>query len=98
MAHFAQLDENNVVLQVIVVSNNDILDENGMEDESIGIAFCKNLLGEDTQWVQTSYNGKTRGGFAGVGGSYDPVADVFIAPPIHESQIEYFKKANAEIE
>jgi hypothetical protein len=89
MAHFAQLDENNVVLQVIVVSNNDILDENGMESESVGIAFCKNLLGEDTQWVQTSYNGNTRGGFAGVGGSYDSVNNVFSAPPIAESQLAF---------
>ena len=48
MAHFAQLDENNVVTQVIVVSNDDTSDSNGTEVESIGVAFCQKLLGADT--------------------------------------------------
>jgi hypothetical protein len=56
MAHFAQLDENNVVTQVIVVSNDDIKDNTGTEVESIGVAFCQKLLGADTNWKQTSYN------------------------------------------
>jgi hypothetical protein len=55
MAHFCQLDENNVVTQVIVVDNKDITDPHtGQEDEILGIAFCKKLLGG--KWVQTSYN------------------------------------------
>ena len=45
MAHFAELDQNNVVTQVIVISNDDILDENGNESEQVGIQFCKNLYG-----------------------------------------------------
>ena len=70
MAHFAQL-EDNIVTQVIVVNNEEV------PDEVTGIAFCKSLFGEDTEWVQTSYNGNFRGQFTGVGMIYDPVADVF---------------------
>ncbi len=70
MAHFAQLDENNVVTQVIVVSNDDTSDSNGVEAESIGIAFCQKLLGADTNWKQTSYNNNMRGNYAGIGYTY----------------------------
>jgi hypothetical protein len=79
MAHFAQLDENNKVLQVIVVANDELL-ENGVESEAKGIAFCKSLLGEDTSWVQTSYNATIRKNYAGIGYTYDPIADHFFAP------------------
>ena len=44
MAHFAQIDDNGIVQQVIVVSNNDCLDANGNESEAVGVAFCQNLL------------------------------------------------------
>ena len=67
MAHFAQLDENNVVTQVIVVGNSDTSDNNGVEAESIGVAFCQSLLGAETNWKQTSYNGNMRGNYAGIG-------------------------------
>ena len=70
MAHFAQLDDNNVVTQVIVVSNDDTSDSNGVETESIGVAFCQKLLGADTNWKQTSYNGNMRGNYAGIGYTY----------------------------
>ena len=70
MAHFAQLDENNVVTQVIVVSNDDTSDSNGVETESIGVAFCQKLLGADTNWKQTSYNANMRGNYAGIGYTY----------------------------
>lgn len=88
MAHFAQLDENNTVIQVIVVSNEDILDENGNESEQLGIEFCKNLLGQDTKWVQTSYNNNFRFKYASYGDVYDSVHDVFI-PPDHYYNEEY---------
>ena len=52
MAHFAQLDDNNIVTQVIVVGNGELLDENGVEQEIKGIAFCQSLLGGN--WKQTS--------------------------------------------
>ena len=78
MAHFAQLDENNVVLQVIVVHNNDCLDANGNESEAIGVAFCQSLLGGN--WKQTSYNGNMRKNYAGIGYTYDAGRNAFIAP------------------
>ena len=70
MAHFAQLDSNNGVTNVIVISNDDITDINGNEAESIGVAFCQKLVGSDTNWKQTSYNGKMRGNYAGIGYTY----------------------------
>lgn len=76
MAHFAQLDENNVVTQVIVVANSELID-NGTEIEAKGIAFCESLLGG--RWVQTSYSGSIRKRFAGIGYRYDPEVDVFIS-------------------
>ena len=84
MAHFAQLDENNVVTQVIVVANEELLLD-GVENETKGIMFCKSLLGEDTRWVQTSYNGNIRKNYAGIGFTYDPVADHFFAPQPYPS-------------
>lgn len=79
MAHFAKLNENNVVTQVIVVSNNELMD-NGVESEQKGIDFCKSLFGQDTRWVQTSYNGNFRGTYAGVGYTYDAQKDEFVGP------------------
>ena len=79
MAHFAQLDENNTVTQVIVVANEELLLD-GVESETKGIIFCKSLFGEDTRWVQTSYNGNKRKNYAGIGYTYDPVNDWFFAP------------------
>jgi hypothetical protein len=79
MAHFAELDENNTVLRVIIVHNNDCL-KDGKEDEAAGIAFCQSLFGANTRWVQTSYNGNRRGCFAGKGFTYDAVRDVFVPP------------------
>ena len=70
MAHFAKLDANNVVEQVIVVSNDDTADSSGVETESIGVAFCQKLLGASTNWKQTSYNGNFRGNYAGIGYTY----------------------------
>lgn len=74
MAHFAQLNENNIVTQVIVVNNDELL-ENGIESEAKGIAFCQSLFGGN--WIQTSYNSNIRGKYAGIGMIYDPVEDVF---------------------
>lgn len=78
MAHFAQLDENNVVLGIVVVANSDTMDENGVEREEIGIQYLKSILGEDTRWKQTSYNNNIRKRYAEIGGTYDEVLDVFI--------------------
>ena len=83
MAHFAELDGNNIVLRVIVVANDDCLDQNGVENESIGALFCHKLL--DGRWIQTSYNGNIRGKYAGIGDIYDANADVFISPQPYPS-------------
>ena len=80
MAHFAKINSDNIVEQVIVVNNEVLHDDKGIEQESIGVAFCQSLFGSDTQWVQTSYNGKFRGQYAGAGMTYDPIKDEFIAP------------------
>jgi hypothetical protein len=78
MAHFAELDENNIVLRVIVVSNDNLRNNLGRESEAVGVAFCKGLFGSETRWVQTSYNAKFRGKFAGVGDRYDQALNVFV--------------------
>jgi len=78
VAHFAELDDNNIVKRVIVVATKDNSDANGVEKESIGRAFCERLFGGN--WVQTSYNGNMRKRYAGIGYSYDPALDAFIAP------------------
>ena len=70
MAHFAKLDANNIVEQVIVVSNDDTRDGSGVESETIGVAFCQKLLGASTNWKQTSYNNNFRGNYAGIGHTY----------------------------
>lgn len=80
MAHFAQLDNDKTVINVIVIHNNELLDESGVEKEQKGIDFCKSLYGSDTTWVQTSYNNSFRKKFAGIGFSYDVDRDVFISP------------------
>lgn len=78
MAHFAQLDSTNKVIQVVVVANDVTHNSDGVEQESLGIAFCKSLFGEDTKWLQTSYNASTRGVYAGIGMTYDEINDVFL--------------------
>ena len=80
MAHFAQIDENNIVTQVIVVANEDIQDANGVEVEEIGVAFCKKLLGAETNWKQTSYNNNFRVRYAGISYTYNEELNAFIPP------------------
>jgi hypothetical protein len=78
MAHFAQLDNENKVIQVIVISNDETHNSDGLEVEALGIEFCKKLFGQDTKWVQTSFNGSIRGSYAGIGDTYDVELDEFI--------------------
>ena len=85
MAHYAELDSNNVVLRVIVVSNADTSTAQGEEKESIGIAFCERLLGGT--WVKTSYNAKIRKNYAGIGYTYDKDRDAFIPPKPYASWV-----------
>ena len=83
MAHFAELDENNIVTRVVVVHNNELMDGE-IESEVKGVGFCVSLFG-GTNWVQTSYNNNMRKQFAGVGYTYDDVNDVFVSPQPYPS-------------
>ena len=85
MAHFAELDDNNVVQRVIVVSNKNTSDENGVEDENIGIAFCKTLYGSDTNWRQCSRSLSIRRMFPQRGDLYVESFDVFVRPQPYDS-------------
>lgn len=85
MAHFCELDNNDVVLRVIVVSNADTSTPDGTEVESIGIAFCQRLFGGN--WKQTSYNGNFRVRYAGIGYTYNSQLDAFIPPKPYPSWV-----------
>ena len=78
MAHFAEIDENNIVTRVVVVHNNELLVDD-VESETKGIDFCESLFGH-RNWLQTSYNGNIRYNFAGIGYTWDSENDAFIAP------------------
>ena len=80
MAHFAKLDANNVVLEVHVVHNNELLDENGVEQEQRGIDFLINWSNGYLAWKQTSYNGTFRKNYAGIGYTYRADLDAFVPP------------------
>ena len=97
MAHFAELNADNIVIKVAVVDNDKIKDSNGNESEALGIAFCKNHRNSTNTWVQTSYN--TRGGvhslggtplrknYAGKGYKYYPEHDLFAPPSPYPSWV-----------
>lgn len=71
MAHFAQIDENNIVQQILVVPD---------EQQHRGNDYLSTDLGLGGVWVQTSYNGNIRKMFAGVGYSYHTELDIFLPP------------------
>ena len=87
MAHFAKLDENNIVIEVHCVNNNELIDDNGIEQESKGIDFLVNWSGGYTKWKQTSYNRNIRKNYAGIGHFYDETKDVFIPPKPYPSWV-----------
>lgn len=99
MAHFAKLDDNNVVLEVNALSNHELVtskntvDENGnvvvslVESEDKGIAFLTSWSGGHTNWKQTSYNATFRGKFAAIGDTYDPVTNLFISPVVVQQEV-----------
>ena len=96
MAHFAKLNQENIVIAINVVHNNELLVD-GVESEQKGIDFINNLLKTNDTWKQTSYN--TKGGvhklggtplrknYAGTGFTYDEARDAFIAPQPYPSWI-----------
>jgi len=85
MAHFAQIDQNNVVGRIIVISNDDCPDP-APDNEQQGQAFIADVLGLSGTWLQTSYHGNFRGRYAGAGYTYDPAIDEFVAPSEPEPQ------------
>ena len=87
MAHFAQIGMDNIVLRVDVVRDEDILDGNGNESEEIGIKHQKSVYGQQTNWLQTSYNNNFRCRYAGVGMIYNNQYDVFLNPRPYPSWI-----------
>ena len=71
MAHFAEIDETNIVTRVLVTDNNDPAGDEGYQ-------WLIDTFGGN--WIKTSYNGTIRKNFAGIGYKYDAVNDAFIAP------------------
>ena len=82
MAHFAKLDENNIVLEVNVVNNNAL---DASNEEASGITFLTEWSGGHSKWKQTSYNANIRGKYAGKGDSYNAEEDIFVAPQPYPS-------------
>ncbi len=81
MAHFARIDSENKVQEVIVVNNDMLLDDEGVEQEALGQAFIASL-GLDGTWLQGSYTGSMRGVFPGMGFTYDSELDEFVMPEL----------------
>jgi hypothetical protein len=79
MAHFAEIDENGIVLQVHVIDNDDIDGGNFPESEPLGQALQASL-GIPGTWLQCSYSGSFRGVYPGKGWTYDAGLDVFVQP------------------
>ena len=84
MAHFAKLDDNNKVLEIQIVNNASLDSKN---EEQSGIIFLTNWSNGYTNWKQTSYNGKIRGNYAGIGYTYLPLEDIFMPPKCHAEAV-----------
>lgn len=84
MAHFAKLDDNNVVLEVHVVANAAL---NPADEENSGIAFLTEWSGGYSKWKQTSYNATFRKKYASVGDSYNAALDAFVPAKPYPSWI-----------
>ena len=85
MAHFAEIDDQSIVQRVVVVTNDVLLDENGVEQEALGVSFCEQLFGGS--WKQTSYNSNFRKNFASLGYSYNSSIDAFVPPKPFDSWV-----------
>jgi hypothetical protein len=83
MAHFAKLNKNNIVVEVLVLENKVITNKDGIEVEELGAEFLKKLTGH-SNWKQTSYSGSFRGIYAGIGTFYDLKLDKFVSLDFQE--------------
>lgn len=90
MAHFAQLDQNNIVMSVVVINNATIENMQFPQSEPVGVEFCKSLYGQDSAWVQTSYSASFRKNYAGIGYLFDSSVQpygAFIPPALYPSWV-----------
>ena len=87
MIYFAQLDQNNIVVNVVALDNGYCVDSDGQICEQKGIKFCKKNIDDSTEWVQTSSDGEFRVRYAGIGYTYDTIKDAFIPKKPYESWI-----------
>jgi hypothetical protein len=83
MAHFARINDENIVQQVIVISNDDCGGGEFPESEAPGQAFIASI-GLEGEWLQTSYHANFRGKYAGIGDTYDAALDQFVNPVSEE--------------
>lgn len=80
MAFLAEIDENNVVLRVEQISDDELLDENGVEQEALGVSYCQTTFGGTWLMSFSATGGIKRGIYAHAGFSYDASLDKFIIP------------------
>lgn len=85
MAHFARLDANSIVTEVVVVDNSVVDNLPFPESEPLGVAYLRDLFGSDTNWAQTSYNNSFRYHYAGIDYTFDVTAQAFIPPKPYPS-------------
>jgi hypothetical protein len=96
MAHFAKLNDKNIVIEVHSVNNETL---NPDDEEGSGIEFLTQWSGGYSHWVQTSYNGKIRYNYAGIGYTYNPIDDAFISPaPCNHAELTLNDKKRWECE
>lgn len=101
MAHYAELNAENEVVDVVFLSNDIITDENGEEQEALGIQHLHTHHGAEKTWVQTSYNRNFRGNYAFLGGGYytgvrtmgEESVDVFLDPRPYDSWLIHEQEA-----
>ena len=89
MSHWAEVDENNIVLRVTVGDNNDPAGDEGYQ------WLLDNLGGT---WIKTSYNSRIRGNYAGIGYIYLPLEDIFMPPKCHDEALLNAQAAKWECE
>jgi hypothetical protein len=79
MAHYAEINLDNATVRVIAIANQSILDENGQEQDALGVELIDSL-GLGGRWIRCSYNGSFRAHYPGRGFTYDEALDAFIPP------------------
>ena len=94
MAHFVKLNDDNLVIDGVVINNDALNPEN---EELSGVEFLTNLYGY-SNWKQTSYNGKIRGNYAGIGYTYFPLEDIFMPSKCHDEAVLNVKTAKWDCE